>query len=247
MSALVEMRDVTAGYGSVAVVRGLNLIVESGEVVALLGPNGAGKTTTLLTISGFLPAIGGEVETLGAKPNNPSWLARHGLALVPEQRALFSDLTVRENLEMAVRGRRLQRKNAVRGVFEMFPPLEPLTGRRAGLLSGGEQQMLAVGRAIISEPRLLMIDEMTHGLAPVIVERMFPVIRRLADEKGIGILLVEQHVKFALEFSDRGIVLNAGDTVAVGTSKELAANRERLESSYLGVADTSMESEGPTT
>lgn len=242
MSFLVSMQDVSAGYSGVVIVRGLNLTVEPGEVVALLGPNGAGKTTTLLTIAGYLPAIGGSVETLGeATPKQPSALARRGLAYVPEERGLFPDLTVKENLGLAVRGRRAERARAIDDALEMFPALKPLLGRRAGLLSGGEQQMLTVGRALVSRPKLLLIDEMTHGLAPVIVERMFPVVRRLADELGIGVLLVEQHVHVALEFADRGIVLNAGEVVSSGTAAELAADRERLEESYLGIATVAPE------
>ena len=151
------------------------------------------------------------------------------MAHVPEDRALFAQLTVRENLRLGGR-----RGADVARVLDWFPALEPLLDRRAGLLSGGEQQMLAVGRALASSPRLLMVDEMSLGLAPVVVERLLPVVRRVADEAGVGVLLVEQHVRLALEVADRGVVLNHGRVVAADAADVLAADRDLLAASYLG-------------
>lgn len=236
MSELVSLADATIGYGSIAVARSINLTIDRGEVVALLGPNGAGKTTTLLTIAGYLPPISGTVRTFGAHPGQPNALVRQGLAYVPEERGLFSGLSVKENLSLAVRGRRAARRRMIDGALDMFPALRDLSGRRAGLLSGGEAQMLAVARALAGRPKLLLIDEMSHGLAPVIVERMFPMVRRFAEELDVGVLLVEQHVHVALAHADRAILLNAGEVVAAGAAADLIADRSKLEDSYLGGA-----------
>jgi branched-chain amino acid transport system ATP-binding protein len=234
MTALVELREVSAGYDGVDVLHGLSLSVQPGEVFALLGPNGAGKTTALLTIMGEVSPSQGEVTVLGGTPKRASALARSGVAFVPEERALFYDLTVQENLYLAVRGSRSKRKAAYAEALDMFPVLAPLLQRRAGLLSGGEQQILAVARAILQRPKLLMIDEMTLGLAPVIVEKLFPMVRGFATERGLGVLLVEQHVRVALEFADRALVLNAGKVVAMGTASEISADQGLLEAHYLG-------------
>jgi branched-chain amino acid transport system ATP-binding protein len=232
---LLTVDGLHAGYDGVTVVRDLDLHVDAGEVVALLGPNGAGKTTTLLTVSGLLAPIAGTVDVLGGGPastRRPQEVARRGLAHVPEHRGLFTDLTVRENLRL---GRR-HRAGDLAAVVASFPALEPLLDRKAGLLSGGEQQMLALGRALIGRPRLLLVDEMSLGLAPVIVERLLPVIRSVADEQGVGVVLVEQHVRLALSVADRAYVLNHGDLVLAGAADELAGQRDLLASSYLGVA-----------
>jgi branched-chain amino acid transport system ATP-binding protein len=234
MTAMLEIEGLVAGYDGVSVVHGIDLRVEEGEVVALLGPNGAGKTTTLLTISGLLRPIKGSVRVLGEPANGLAChlIARRGVAHVPEDRALFSQLTVAENL-------RLGRKRGgppVSTLFEYFPALEPLMRRQAGLLSGGEQQMLAVGRALLSEPRLLLVDEMSLGLAPVIVQRMLPILPRIARESGAAVLFVEQHVHLALEHADRGYVLNRGEVSLAGSSAELRERRDLVELSYIGGA-----------
>jgi branched-chain amino acid transport system ATP-binding protein len=240
------MRDVSAGYKGIPVVRELNLEVRPGEVVALLGPNGAGKTTTLETIAGLNRPISGTVELSGeAVGGRPAHLlARQGLALVPEGRALFPGLTVREHLRLAntrKQGGRASKKGAGKKggsseeeLLEMLPELRKCLGRKAGLLSGGEQQMLALGRALVTRPRLLLVDEMSLGLAPVIVERLVPILRRAADELGASVLFVEQHVALALEVSDRAYVLTHGRIGLEGPAAELRERRELLAASYLG-------------
>jgi branched-chain amino acid transport system ATP-binding protein len=204
-------------------------------VVALLGPNGAGKTTTLETIAGLNRPISGTVELSGENVGGAPahLLARRGLALVPEGRALFPGLTVREHLRLAgKRGRRADSREEE--LLEMLPELRKCLGRKAGLLSGGEQQMLAVGRALVTRPRLLLVDEMSLGLAPVIVERLLPILRRAADELGASVLFVEQHVALALEISDRAYILTHGRIRLEGAAAELRERRELLAASYLG-------------
>ena len=234
MTAVLETNGLTAGYAGVPVVRDLDLIVEAGEVVALLGPNGAGKTTTLLTLAGVVPKIGGSAKVLGedVAGGRPHKVARLGAVLVPDDRAIFFDLTARENLRLGAGGQ----GDAVDIVLDYFPSLKPRMGTRAGLLSGGEQQMLAVGRALSGRPKVLMIDEMSLGLAPVIVKRMFPVVRRIADEIGAGVLVVEQHIDVALQAADRAYVLNHGEVAMKGKAEDLLKDRHLLQASYMGMA-----------
>ena len=233
--SLLAIREMSTGYHGVPVVRDLTLDVEEGEVVALLGPNGAGKTTTLLTASGLVPVLKGDVQVMGTsiKGRRPHTVARLGVAHVPEDRSLFFQLTVKENLRLGTsRGTKAFEKS-----LGYFPALEPLMDRRAGLLSGGEQQMLAMARALASEPRLLMVDEMSLGLAPIIVERLLPVLRQIAADTGAGVLVVEQHVNLVLEVADRAYVLSHGDLALEGAASHLRANRHLIESSYLGGAE----------
>jgi branched-chain amino acid transport system ATP-binding protein len=238
----LTLAGLSAGYREVPVVRELDLEVRQGEVVALLGPNGAGKTTTLETIAGLNRPLAGTIELsgdpIGGKPAH--LLARKSLALVPEGRALFPGLTVREHLKLAGRragaGRQSGsgRQSGEDELLEMLPELRKCLGRKAGLLSGGEQQMLAVGRALVTRPRLLLVDEMSLGLAPVIVERLLPILRRAADELGSSVLFVEQHVALALEVADRAYVLTHGRIALEGPAAELRGRRELLAASYLG-------------
>jgi branched-chain amino acid transport system ATP-binding protein len=235
VSTLLELSGVHAGYEGVPVVRGVTLTVAPGEVVALLGPNGAGKTTTMLTTMGVLRVLDGDVRFDGRSIRrcSPHEIARRGLALVPEERGVFRQLTVMENLDLL---RRRKGSRPLRDVLAVFPALENLLPRRAGLLSGGEQQMLALAKALLARPRLLMVDELSLGLAPALVEQLFPVVRQLALDEGTAILLVEQHVHQALEFSNRAYVLNRGRLILEGRSDELRSRTELFEPIYLGEA-----------
>lgn len=233
---LLEVSNLASGYGGVAVIRDVNLHVSPGEVVALLGPNGAGKTTTLLTTSGLLKPLEGSIDVLGSPTNfgAPHRTARRGLAHVPEDRSLFFGLTVQENLRLGLRGKRSDQQAGYDAALELLPALRPLMNRRAGLLSGGEQQMLAMARALVSNPKMLLVDEMSLGLAPIIVERLLPIVRDIADETGAGVLIVEQHVHLALEVADRGYVMSHGEIVLEGTASDLMERQDLLEASYLG-------------
>ena len=230
----IRITNLVAGHNGVPAVRDLTLTVEAGEVVALLGPNGAGKSTTLWTIAGALPIISGTVEVLGQSIAGRSVhdIARAGVALVPEDRGLFYQLTVRENL--AVHGGRGADGITLNEIFQYLPALVPLLERRCGFLSGGEQQMLALGCALASNPRALMIDEMSLGLAPIIVERLLPIVRQLAKDLHMAVLIVEQHIHAALAVADRAYVLSHGELSLSGAAAELMHRRDLLESSYLG-------------
>ena len=233
---VLTLSGLDAGYDGAPVVHGLDLTVDAGEVVALLGPNGAGKTTTLRTISGLLPVLGGALEVVGEPiPDGAAHkVARKGVGHVTEDRSLFFSLTVGENLRLARNGTRANRRDATERVLEVFPELVPLLGRKAGLLSGGEQQMLAMARAMANEPKLLLIDEMSLGLAPIIIERLLPVVRTVAVEEDVGVLLVEQHVGLALGAADRAYVLTNGRIALSGPADDLAEAGQALEASYLG-------------
>ena len=232
MSPALAIEDLTAGYDQAPVIRNVDLTVDAGEVVALLGPNGAGKTTTLRVISGTVKPITGSVSLDGKDlaSSSPSTRAQLGIAHVPEGRGIFFGLTVAEHLRLGHRRERLDAGIA----YEYFPKLEEMQRRRAGLLSGGEQQMLAIGRALARHPRLLLLDELSLGLAPVIVETLLPIVRDYARESKCAVLLVEQHVHLALEVADRGYVLSHGEIVLHKTAAELRRDHHLLIASYLG-------------
>lgn len=232
---LLSVRDMHVYYGSIHAIKGISFDVEEGEVVTLIGANGAGKSTTLKTVSGLMVPRAGEIEFAGESiadvPAND--LVPKGLALCPEGRSLFQAMSVEENLEM---GGYTRPKNEVADdmerVFALFPRLKERRRQIAGTLSGGEQQMVAMGRAMMSRPRLLMLDEPSMGLAPILVQEIFNIIRRLHDE-GTTVLLVEQNAQMALSVADRAYVLETGHIVMDGPASELAAD-DRVRKAYLG-------------
>jgi branched-chain amino acid transport system ATP-binding protein len=230
--AVLTVDGLTAGYDEAAAIRDVHVTVGPGEVVALLGANGAGKTTTLRAISGLVKPMDGSVVFAGddLARTSPSARARLGIAHVPEGRGLFFGLTVAEHFRVTYRNERVDEALA----YEYFPKLESLQKRRVGLLSGGEQQMLAVARALARQPKLLLLDELSLGLAPVIVEWLLPVVRQFAQERKCAVLLVEQHVHLALEVADRGYVLSHGRVVLENDAEHLRANKQLLIASYLG-------------
>jgi ABC-type branched-subunit amino acid transport system ATPase component len=232
VSTVLELQGLTAGYDQAAVIRDVSLTVEAGEVVALLGANGAGKTTTLRVISGIVRPTAGRVLLDGNDlvSLSASARARSGIAHVPEGRGIFFGLTVAEHFRLGHRGERLDEQRA----YAYFPKLQELRQRRAGLLSGGEQQMLAIGRALARHPHVLLLDELSLGLAPVIVESLLPIVRDYARDSGCAVLLVEQHVHLALEVADRGYVLSHGEVVLHKPAEELRRDHHLLIASYLG-------------
>jgi branched-chain amino acid transport system ATP-binding protein len=214
-----------------AVVRDLDLEVAAGEVVALIGPNGAGKTTTLLTLAGELPPVAGTVRFRDDAKNAPLFRrARRGLAFVTEERSVFMGLSAAENLRVA--------GVAPKDAIEIFPELGPLMRRTAGLMSGGEQQMLTLARAIARKPALLLADELSLGLAPLIVKRLLETVRRAATEHSSGVLLVEQHVRQALAIADRVYVMQRGEIVLSGTVGEVRGRVDEIEATYLSDGST---------
>lgn len=233
---LIEAKSMTAGYGQVSAIKNIDLVIRAGEVVTLLGPNGAGKTTTLLALMGLIGATAGSVESMGiaVRPGRSAKLARAGVIMVPDDRGVFPDLTVEEHFRLA-RGKADEKHRDE--VLGRFPALRGLLGRKAGLLSGGEQQMLAIAKSLMSKPRVLMVDEMSLGLAPIIVQEMLPGIRDLAKQEGIGVLLVEQHVQLALAVSDRAVVLSRGRVVLEEDAAVLIGDQARIEEAYFGGKD----------
>ena len=233
---MLELRKLAVSYGGIKAVKGIDLEVAQGELVCLIGANGAGKTTTLKGICGLLPLHGGSVRYDGADvTGRPAFeLVRRGLALVPEGRGMFGALTIEENLSMGAYARRDRAavRHDVERVFGLFPRLKERRGQTAGTLSGGEQQMLAIARAIMSRPRLLLLDEPSMGLAPLMVQKVFETILEVARE-GVTMLLVEQNAKLALDVSDRGYVMESGEITLAGLSAQLLHD-PKVRAAYLG-------------
>ena len=236
--ALLELRDLKAGYGHAEILHGIDLIVGEGELVTVIGANGAGKSTLLKAIVGLVTVRSGSVSYRGATIGTPrpEKLVRNGLALVPEGRMLFGPMTVRENLELgaygAGRDRRAALAEGLARVHKLFPVLAERSNQPAETLSGGEQQMLAVGRALMSRPRLLLLDEPSLGLAPKVIAEIFAVLTELRAEN-LTILLVEQDARLALKHADRGYVMRTGRVVLEGSAEELLAD-ESVRTIYLG-------------
>jgi len=234
--SLLALESLEVAYGGIRAVKGIDLAIEAGELVCLIGANGAGKTTTLRAITGLVRPAGGRVvydgEELGGR--RPHEIARRGLALVPEGRGVFAQLTIEENLAMGAYARRDRAAVAqdVDRAFTLFPRLKERRRQTAGTLSGGEQQMLAIARAMMSRPRLLLLDEPSMGLAPLMVEKIFDVIRAIAAE-GVTLLLVEQNARLALEASHRAYVLEGGLVTLAGEAKTLLHD-PRIREAYLG-------------
>jgi len=229
---LLEIEKVTAAYGAAPVVRGVSLAVKGGEVVALLGANGAGKSTLLAAASGYLKVSSGDVRLNGESllTVSPRDITRRGLVTVPERRSTFSGLTVLEHFRLLGKGW----ESRMGEVLAYFPKLRDLQGRRGGQLSGGERQMLALACALARKPQFLLLDELSLGLAPIVVEQILPVVREFVDDSGCGILLVEQHVHLALEIADRGYVMSHGEITMHETGAQLRSNKDLLLASYMG-------------
>lgn len=223
---VLELRDVSVGYGEVSVARGLNITVRSGSIVTLLGRNGAGKTTTLHTVAGVIDPLGGDVVFDGTNLRGPLHSrVRRGIGLVTEERAIIRRLSVAENLRLGIGDPDF--------AFEMFPELAALRKRTSGLLSGGEQQMLVLGRCMAARPRLLLVDELSFGLAPKIVARLLEALRTMATDQNAAVLLVEQHPSLALSVADYGYVLARGEIRLSGAAAELRGRLHEIERSYL--------------
>ncbi len=234
---LLSLRGVEARYGPVAALRGVDLTVGQGEIVTLIGANGAGKSTLLLAISGLVAARRGEIVLAGQRIDGlpPHRIVGLGISQVPEGRRIFPQLTVRENLELGAFLRR--DRQGVRAdldyVFSFFPILAERRRQDGGTLSGGEQQMLAIARAIMARPRLLLLDEPSLGLAPIVIRQIFAVVRQINQEQGVSVLLVEQNANLALKTASRGYVLENGEMVLSGPAEELLHN-DQVRRAYLG-------------
>jgi branched-chain amino acid transport system ATP-binding protein len=235
---ILTVESLSAGYGRVQVLKGIDLTIESGEIVCLVGANGAGKSTLLKVISGIIPAVRGKLSFTGQDITNgkPDHIVRMGLSHVPEGRQIFGDLSVRQNLLLGAYARKTGKEEMERlftFVFGLFPILKTRLTQKAGTMSGGEQQMLAIGRGLMSQPKLLLLDEPSLGLAPLVVELILQVIGNLRSA-GISLLLVEQNVNAALQIADRAYVMETGQIVVHGNAHELMEN-DNIKKSYLGM------------
>jgi branched-chain amino acid transport system ATP-binding protein len=245
MSARLSCTGLAGGWGSLTAFRDVDLEIEAGAVHAVLGPNGAGKTTLMLTLAGLLPTRDGSISLDGValRSGQPTAVSKAGMVLVPDNRELFTMLTVEENLRVAA-GRH---GPDPRSMLDLFPALEQRWALRAGALSGGEQQMLAMARGLIQQPKVLLVDELSMGLAPIIVERLFSAIQQVATNTGCAVVFVEQYVSLALDVADSVTVLNRGAVVMSGSAKDIASQRELLEDSYLGAASSGGDGHASTT
>lgn len=232
--SLLEVSDLHAGYGPITVLQGIDLRVDSGEIVVILGANGAGKTTTMRALSGMIPRRG-RIRFLDQDISSTSaeMIVRRGMAHVPQGRGTFPDLTVEDNLKTGAYTRRHGVDEDLARWYDTFPRLKERRGQKAGSLSGGEQQMLAIARALMSRPQLLLCDEPSLGLAPLVTHELFEVIRRLNSDDGLSVLLVEQNANLALKIASRVYLLETGKVVASGSAKELSAN-DSIRKAYLG-------------
>ncbi|OQS23783.1 ABC transporter ATP-binding protein [Chromobacterium violaceum] len=234
--SILEVKNLQVAYGGIQAVKGIDFHIDQGELVTLIGANGAGKTTTLKTLVGMVKKSGGSIvydgKDVASIPSHD--FVRHGLAMVPEGRGVFAKLTVEENLQMGAyyRNDKAAIQSEIEHVYELFPRLKERRLQLAGTLSGGEQQMVAMGRAMLSKPKLLLLDEPSMGLAPIIVEKIFEIIQ-MVSKQGVTMLLVEQNAKLALEVSQRGYVMESGRITMRGDAKELL-NDERVRNAYLG-------------
>jgi branched-chain amino acid transport system ATP-binding protein len=235
---LLEVANLNTNYGKISILRDVSLTVGAGEVVALLGLNGAGKTTTLRSILGLTPPRSGSIRFEGVEISKvpPYRIARLGVGYVPEGRRMFKDLTMLENLQLAENGR--AGDWTIARVLKQLPKLAELRTRKAGRLSGGEQEMLAIGRALVSNPRLLLVDEPSQGLAPLVVEDVYRILGDLKAH-GVAILLVEQNALLALKIADRAYVLDSGKLVYSGSGAELAGDRDRIRT-LMGLTEVSV-------
>jgi branched-chain amino acid transport system ATP-binding protein len=233
---MFEITDLVVSYGKAKAIKDISMRVDEGEISTIMGPNGAGKSTLLKAISGLLSVESGEIRFNGQRIDNlpPQKIVTLGVTQIPEGRRLFSKMNVMENLEMGatLQKDRKQIQRNLEWVFGLFPVLKGRSNQRAGTLSGGEQQMVAVGRALMAAPKLLLADEMSLGLAPIVIRHIFEVLREI-NKAGITIFLVEQHVKLALEFSTKGYLLDTGRIVLAGNARDLA-DTEYIQRTYLG-------------
>ena len=235
---ILEVEEIHSYYGNIHALRGISLSVEKGEIVTLIGANGAGKSTTLRTISGLMKPRRGKVSFEGDDllPYKPHEIVKKGIAMVPEGRRIFAQLSVSENLDMGafIREDRAGVTSDLERIYTLFPRLKERRGQVAGTLSGGEQQMLATARAMMARPRMLLMDEPSMGLAPVLVEAIFETIQRINKEEGTTVLLVEQNALMALSIANRGYVLQTGEILLSDSATNLKEN-EMVQKSYLGV------------
>lgn len=234
MSNILEIRDLVVSYGGIEAVKGISMDVPEGQIITLIGANGAGKSTTLKSISGVVRPKSASIKFNGEEifGKTPNYIVSRGITLVPEGRRVFDNLTVAENLKIGAYLRKDNLKDDMDYVYDLFPRLKEREWQMAGTLSGGEQQMLAVGRALMSRPKLIMMDEPSLGLAPLVVKSIFEIIKTI-NKEGITVLLIEQNANMALKVADKGYVMETGKIKMEGTGAELLANEE-IKEAYLG-------------